>query len=219
VPRDDLVTAAQAGTPATGAFSAEYPFAAEGPLPHDVARARTLLDEAGWLLDGDVRRKDGVALALTLWAYPQRPDLVTFQPVVRAALADIGIAVTTHVTENGSQVATDGGFDLFLWAQHTASAGDPAQFLSLFLETGATRNYSGWSNAGFDALLSALRTATTQEERNRIARAAQDILAVEVPVSFLVTPEWHVGLSPGLADYQPWGADYYVIRPDLHKSR
>ena len=41
------------------------------------------------------------------------------------------------------------------------------------------------------------------------------MIAAEAPVSFLVTPEWHVGLSPALAGYEPWGSDYYVIRPDL----
>jgi len=34
-------------------------------------------------------------------------------------------------------------------------------------------------------------------------------------VSNLVTPYWHVGLSQRMSTYQPWGSDYYVIRPDL----
>ena len=44
--RDDLVTAAQAGVPATGAFAGSYPFAAEGSLSHDPDAAVALLDEA-----------------------------------------------------------------------------------------------------------------------------------------------------------------------------
>ncbi|MEM9755746.1 MAG: ABC transporter substrate-binding protein, partial [Pseudomonadota bacterium] len=153
ISRDDLVTAAQAGIPATGAFAESYPFAAEGPLPFDPSAAAALLDEAGWVLGDDgVRTQGGERLELVLYAYPQRPDLVTFQPVVRAALADIGIAVTTQVTESPSDVAASGEFDLFLWAQHTAPAGDPGLFLSLFFETGSSRNYSGWSNAEYDAL-------------------------------------------------------------------
>ena len=38
VSREDLVTAAQAGMPATGAFANSYPFAAEGSLSHDLER-------------------------------------------------------------------------------------------------------------------------------------------------------------------------------------
>lgn len=216
ISRDDLVAAAQAGVPATGAFAQTFPFAAEGPLPHDPDRAAALLDAAGWTMgEGGVRVRDGERLELVLYAYPQRPDLVTFQPVVRAALAQIGIGVKTQVTETPSDVAASGAFDLFLWAQHTAPAGDPGLFLSLFFETDAARNYSGWSNADYDALIADLRTAGDPEVRIDLARQAQEIIAAEAPVAFLVTPEWHVGLSPALAGYEPWGSDYYVIRPDL----
>ncbi|MEM8949878.1 MAG: peptide-binding protein, partial [Pseudomonadota bacterium] len=154
-----------------------------------------------------------------LWAYPQRPDLVTFQPVIRAALADLGIAVRTQVTEAPGDVAGSGDFDLFLWAQHTAPAGDPGLFLSLFFETDATRNYSGWSDPDYDATIAELRSAVDPSARIALAQRAQELLAEGAPVSFLVTPEWHVGLSPALAGYEPWGADYYVIRPDLVAAR
>ncbi|MEM6381399.1 MAG: ABC transporter substrate-binding protein [Pseudomonadota bacterium] len=216
VNRDDLVAAARAGQPATGAFAAAYPFAADGPLPHDPEAAAQLLDEAGWVMGDDgVRQKDGEALELVLWAYPQRPDLITFQPVVRAALSDLGISVTTQVTESPSDVAGSGAFDLFLWAQHTAPAGDPGLFLSLFFETDAARNYAGWSDPAYDATIAELRTAVDPAERIALAQEAQDLIAQSAPVSFLVTPEWHVGLSRAVAGYEPWGSDYYVIRPEF----
>ncbi len=217
--RADLVTAAQAGVPATGAFAASFPFAATGTLPYDPAVAAALLDEAGWTLGNDgIRHRDGKPLELVLYAYPQRPDLVTFQPVVRAALADLGIAVTTQVTESPGEKAKSGDFDLFLWAQHSAPAGDPGFFLSLFFETDASRNYTGWSNAAYDALITDLRAEANPQARIDLALKAQELIAEEAPVSFLVTPEWHVGLSPALSGYEPWGSDYYVIRPDLTVS-
>ncbi|MEM9439295.1 MAG: ABC transporter substrate-binding protein [Pseudomonadota bacterium] len=218
--RADLVTAAQAGVPATGAFADSYPFAAKGQLQYDPDTAAVLLDEAGWALGEDgTRTSDGERLELVLYAYPQRPDLVTFQPVIRAALAELGIALTTQVTESPSDHAASGEFDLFLWAQHTAPAGDPGLFLSLFFETDASRNYTGWSNTEYDALIAELRAEGSLEGRIDLALQAQEIIAEEAPVSFLVTPEWHVGLSPALEGYEPWGADYYVIRPDLVTAR
>ncbi len=101
----------------------------------------------------------------------------------------------------------------WIWAQHTAPAGDPGLFLSLFFETNAARNYSGWSNADYDALIADLRAAGDPQARIDLARQAQEMIAAEAPVAFLVTPEWHVGLSPASAGYKPWGSDYYVIRP------
>ena len=216
VSREDLVAAARAGKVATGAYATDYPFALQTPIAADPQAARALLDEAGWIPGADgVRAKDGERLELALLAYPQRPDLVTFQPVVRAALADVGIAVTTEVTEQATAVATAGDYDLFLWAQHTAPAGDPGFFLALFLETDGANNYSGWSNAAFDALVERLRTTRDPAERAAIAQEAQHIVMQEAPVAFLVTPEWHVGLSERLAGYEPWGSDYYVLRGDL----
>lgn len=214
--REDLVRAIRGGIPATGAFAPTFPFAAEAPIAADLEAARALLEEAGWRPGSDgVRAKDGARLALSLVAYPQRPDLVTLQPVIRAALAELGIAATTRVTEDANGVATSGDFDLLLWAQHTAPAGDPAHFLALFFETGAARNYAGFSSEAYDALVAELRATQDPAERVRLARAAQALIAEEAPVAFLVTPEWHVGLSARLAGYEPWGSDYYVIRPDL----
>lgn len=216
VDREALIAAARAGRVAHGAFSQVFPFSADVPAQHDPQAAAALLDEAGWTREGDgPRMRDGETLSLTLVAYPQRPDLLTYQPVIRAALADLGIEVATCVTETPTDMARAGDFDLFLWAQHTAPAGDPGFFLSLFLGSDGANNYSGWSNASFDALLADLVQTGDAEARSAIAREAQQLIAEEAPVAFLVTPEWHVGLSARLADYEPWGSDYYVIRADF----
>jgi peptide/nickel transport system substrate-binding protein len=214
--RTDLARAVRAGVPATGAFPARFPFAARHGTPHDLAEAARLLDAAGWPAGPDGRRsRDGQSLALTLWAYPQRPDLVTMQPVIREALEALGITVETRVTDSPSDAARAGDFDLFLWAQHTTPAGDPAFFLSLFLGTGGDNNFAGWSEPAFDAILARLAAEGDPARRIELAREAQGVVAEGAPVAFLLTPEWHVGLSPRLATYQPWGSDYYVIRDDF----
>ena len=219
ISREDLVAAARAGKLATGAYAATYPLALAEPIVADPAAANALLDEAGWQMGPDgVRAKDGERLELSLHAYPQRPDLVTFQPVVRAAQAKVGISVRTAVTEQASAVAAQHEFDLFLWAQHTAPAGDPAFFLALFLASDGANNYSGWSNPDFDALVAELRTTADPAERIALAKKAQAMVMAEAPVASLVTPEWHVGLSQRLAGYEPWGSDYYVLRGDLRVS-
>ncbi|MEM8854826.1 MAG: ABC transporter substrate-binding protein [Pseudomonadota bacterium] len=214
--REALVQGARAGSVATGAFADIYPFALADPITADPDRAAQLLDDAGWVKGDDgVRRKDGEPLRLQLLAYPQRPDLITFQPIVRAMLGELGIEVTTQVTEEPTATVASGAFDLALWAQHTAPAGDPLMFLALFFETDAPRNYVGWSNETFDEIIASLRTEADTDERIALAHKAQQILMEEAPVSFLVTPEWHVGMSSRLAGYEPWGSDYYVLRSDL----
>ena len=61
-------------------------------------------------------------------------------------------------------------------------------------------------------------TAAAEADRTAIALAAQEQLFEDAPVTFLVSPEWHVGLSERLAGYEPWGSDYYVIRADMGEA-
>ena len=219
IDRTELVAAIDAGQPATGAYAPYFPFAAKVARATDVARAEALLDEAGWPRGADgTRSKDGVPLRLLAVTYPQRPDLVTMLPVVKAALARVGIAVDTRVAENVGEVAAAGDFDILLWAQHTAPAGDPAFFLNSMLVTDAPLNHARYASDVFDDIVAGLATAAAEADRTAIALAAQEQLFKDVPVTFLVSPEWHVGLSERLAGYQPWGSDYYVIRADMGEA-
>ncbi len=215
IDRNLLAQAINGGKPATGAFAADYPFASTAPRPFDAQKAAALLDEAGWRLDGGVRKKDGQALALDVLAYPQRPDLVTILPVLKSELAKLGIEARTRVADNISGPVKEGSFDLALWAQHTAPAGDPAFFLNLFLRSGGANNFARYSSPQLDAVLDRFATVTDPAERAKLAREAEAIVFADAPVSYLLTPVWHVGLSKKLASYEPWGSDYYVLRPDL----
>ena len=217
VDRAVLADVVRGGEVATGAFATFFPFAAEAPRQHDAEAARGLLEAAGWRdQDGHaVREKDGVELRLRLHAYPQRPDLLTFQPVLQAQLKAVGIAVETFVTEAVSELARARDFDLLLWAQHTAPAGDPAFFLEMFLRSEAANNHSGFANEASDAVLDRLAATAAPEGRAALAREAQKILFAETPVTFLLTPSWHYGARGALRSYEIWGSDYYVIRDDL----
>lgn len=218
--RKELAAAINGGEPATGAYAAYFPFAGKQPRPTDIKKAEVLLDDAGWVKDGaGNRKKDGLPLRLLAITYPQRPDLVTMLPVVKAQLARVGIALDTKVVENIQDVAATGEFDIALWAQHTAPNGDPAFFLNSMLRSGASLNYSKYSSAEFDAILDRFATAGDAGERASIALDAQAKLFTDVPASFLVSPVWYVGLSKRLQNYEPWGSDYYVLRADIGETR
>jgi peptide/nickel transport system substrate-binding protein len=220
IDRAELVAALNAGEVATGAFAPYFPFAPKEPRTTDLAKAAALLDEAGWKPGADgIREKDGAKLSLLIVTYPQRPDLVTMMPVVKAALARVGIASDTRVVENINDYASGGDFDLALWAQHTAPSGDPAFFFNSMLKTGGALNFSRYASADFDAIVEGFTTAGTLEQRAEIALEAQAKLAQDVPATFLVSPEWFVGTSKRLANYEPWGSDYHVIRPDMGETR
>ncbi|WP_127520058.1 ABC transporter substrate-binding protein [Mesorhizobium sp. Z1-4] len=220
IDRDQLVAAINGGQPATGAFAPYFPFAPIEPRMSDLEKAAGLLDEAGWTLGPDgMREKDGQPLRIEAFAYPQRPDLVTMLPVVKAALAKVGIDVGTQVVENLNEVAASGEFDIFLWAQHTAPSGDPAFFLNSMLRSDGPLNHARYGSDEFDAIIAGFSTSGDIERRAGIALDAQQKLFEDVPVTFLVSPAWHVGVSERLSGYEPWGSDYHVIRPDMGETR
>ena len=220
VDRAQLVAAIDGGQPATGAFAPYFAFAPKEARPTDAAKAASLLDEAGWTTGGDgMRARDGKALRLVAVAYPQRPDLVTMLPVLKADLAKVGVALDTKVAENVGEVATGGDFDILLWAQHTAPSGDPAFFFNTMLRSGAALNYARYKSPEFDAVIDGFAATADAGERAKIALAAQETLFEDAPATFLVSPQWHVGLSKRLANYEPWGSDYHVIRAEMGQSR
>merc|ERR1719198_2391214 len=141
-------------------------------------------------------------------------------PVIKQALADLGIAVNDVVTSGENwdeldQIMADKDFDLLLWAQNTLPAGDPQWFLNAFFRSDGGNNHAGLSSATIDAKLDDLGHAEAAAQRTAKTAAVHAAILEEVPVSNLVTPEWHVGVSDKLSAYDPWGSDYYVIRADV----
>lgn len=219
IDRAQLATAIHGGLPATGAYAPYFPFAGKAARPTDATAAAALLDDAGWTAGADgARQKDGAPLRLTVLAYPQRPDLVAMLPVVKAQLAPLGIAVETKIVENANDVAASGDYDVFLWAQHTAPSGDPAFFLNSTFRTGAGLNFTGYSSLDFDQILDGFANESDPAKRAEIAARAQEKLFEDAPVSFLLSPVWHVGLSKALAGYEPWGSDYHVLRAEIGEA-
>jgi peptide/nickel transport system substrate-binding protein len=222
ISRTALSEAQAGGNPTRSLFPDFSPFFADDSSPEGAAaEAEALLDAAGWVMESStgLREKDGEILAVTLVAYPHRPELGLMQPIIAEALRDIGFNVTEVLTgmewDETQKFIDDRTFDLLMWAQHTLPAGDPLWFLSAFFRSDGGNNHANFTNTDVDTLIDVLSTA--EEGPTRIAAAEDAHLAIRelVPVSNLVTPEWHIGLSARMAEYEPWGSDYYVIRSDL----
>ena len=207
--------------PTRSMFPEASPYYSDGSnMAANTSTAAALLEQAGWALSGGKRTKDGTDLAIKLVAYPQRPGLVTLQPLIAQSLTDLGITVTSVVTSGESWKELDtlmaaGEYDLLMWAQHTLPAGDPGSFLNGFFRTNSSSNYAHWSSSSVDSMLDALNAITDKHARVNETKAIQAAILAEAPVSMLVTPTWHVSLSDRVnSTYVPWGSDYHVIRAD-----
>jgi peptide/nickel transport system substrate-binding protein len=222
IDRSALTQATSGGTATRSLFPANTPYHVKDTQMHgDKAAAEKLLDEAGWTKNSQGKReKAGVLLTLKSVAYPQRPSLPVIQPVIKTTLEALGITVNTVVTSGSSWDEHDAimkakDFDLLLWAQHTLPAGDPQMFMNMFFRSNVSKNFAGLDSSNIDGKMDALALADMGANRVSASEAAHNAILAEVPVSFLMTPSWHVGMGSRLKDYKPWGSDYYVIHSDF----
>lgn len=227
IDRSALAQALAGGDPTRSLFPEYSPYHNEaGENYGEMEQAAALLDEAGYTLNSNGKReKDGEVLSINLVAYPHRPGLGIMQPLIAESLRDLGIEVKETLMSfswsdtNYFQDIIDGRtFDILMLAQHTLPAGDPLWFLSTYFGTDGANNHANLSSDAIDCHLAELSLAEDMDERVALTTKAHNEILKEVAVSNLVTPEWHVGLSERMADYKPWGSDYYVIRPDLFVS-
>ena len=166
-------------------------------------------------------------------------------PLIQENFKALGIEATIRVNDDGNFMdgalgsdGTDGasGFDLLLWAQHTLPAGDPYWFLNTFfrssppmLGTWGQQNFAQINSTTIDAALDAI-TATASDGAawstktsdgsawSTAVHTAHDAILNEHPVIFLSGGVWHAGLNGRMSSYEPWGADYYIIKEVMPAS-
>lgn len=220
--RHELTQEVRAGKPTRSFFPQNTPYYLEkGELHANRTGAVRLLDEAGWVKGASgERKKDAAPLTLKVVAYPQRPALVTMLPAIKRAFESLDISVQTQVTSGDNwdeldEIMAAKDFDLLLWAQHTLPAGDPQFFVNHFFRSDSAANHAGLNSPKIDGMLDVLSHPQTGPARETATAAVHQAIRDEVPVSILMTPSWHVGMSSRLAHYEPWGSDYYVIHGDF----
>jgi peptide/nickel transport system substrate-binding protein len=173
------------------------------PLEHDPARARALLDEAGFELDPEdgVRSRDGRPLALTLRTFTDRPELPTLATAIQSAFTEIGVDLQVDIG-NSSDIPAghqDGSLDLGLYARNFALTPDPlATLLEDFHPDGADWGAMNWSDEELNGLLTSMASegegSGSDQDRARVASILQDELPV-VPVAWY---RQSAVLAPGL---------------------
>lgn len=141
------------------------------PPAQNLEQAGKLLDEAGWRLDGSVRRKDGSSLNLNAVTI-KNSDYEKALGILSSQWRALGVTVTINVvdpTDASQNVAQDilqpRRFDVLLY-QLTIGA-DPDVF-AYWHSTQASGglNFSNYKNAIADDALSSARTRVEPELRN-----------------------------------------------------
>ena len=162
-----------------------------------------------------IYEKDGEALSIHMITYSSRADLPILMQLAASEFAAMGIESSTDVVDDIGAALEAGEYDLAFYAQHTAPSGEPSAFLNMAFGEGGSRNYAGYHSDAVDELLAKMGETEPGEERDQISKDIQAIVAEELPIIYLVDPQWHVALSEKVADYVPYCGDYYVVNAEL----
>lgn len=156
---------------------------------YDPDGAGALLDEAGWVMNGDVREKDGVPLAINLVYLNAFEEIAT---VVGDYWTDLGVDVTLTTGEQGAIIGdtiAPQTFDAFM-VQVTWDEPTPDVLLNFFWNSNNDfgTNFGSYSDEEFDSLLAELTTADCSPEvRQPIYYRLQEILHEQAASDFIST--------------------------------
>lgn len=176
--------------------------------PYDPARARGLLDDAGWRADSDgIRSKDGRRLKLSMTVLT--PDLQRPMPeVVQAQLKEVGIELDIFAPGDSNAAfarRTSGEYDLFgaFANQHTAELSSIA---SLFTATGGPASSARFiaPGADYDAHYTRIFSTVALADVQRASAQAISVAVDQYVAGICIAGVFRIwGLSDRIEGFEP----------------
>lgn len=177
-------------------------------------KAAQVLEEAGWMLDGEVRKKDGVELALEIMA-SVNPVRQKTQAILQQNLKEIGFRIDIPQVDSTVFFDSTAGndqslykmyFDIGLWSSGPNTkipvtwlsnwyAGKDGQNISQKENNWQGYNVQRWQNEQYDAAFEALKAATTEEEAQKLLWELNDLTINEYAVIPLVLRPFYTAIA------------------------
>lgn len=194
------------------------------PKPQrSVAQSRKLLKAAGfsWGDAGRLRDREGRPVEFSLLTTAGNSDRGQMATLVQADLKEIGIDVRIVTLEFRSaldRVMQSLDFEACLLGLDGGGDTDPAPQMNVWLSSGAThlwdvtskRPDSPWQ-AELDRLMTAQLSARTFAGRKEMYDRVQQIVATQLPIVALASPNVLVGVRSGLNGFRPGSLPPYAL--------
>jgi len=196
--------------PAIGPFVSTDPWALkETKLPYDLAKAKTLLAEAGV--------KPGT-LKLGLIAYTSRTEFKDVAAVIQDQLNAIGIQVTIKAAEYNAveHDMLSGNYDMALMSRgYLVDAAEPASYLSADYSCGGSYNMSQYCVPEMDAKLKEMYKLTDPAARAALYRDIAQTVQSQAVTVFLVNETAYDAYNSKVKNYKTHPLNYFTLTPTL----
>lgn len=182
------------------------------PYPYDPAKAKALLDEAGWQVGADgVRAKHGVRLSFTITSTTGRKAREQLEQVLAGYFKAIGAELKIQNVQGGLLFAgyptgllQSGKYDMALFARTTAL--DPSANLSVWhsrMLPPEGQNTVRYKNAELDRVLEEGNRELRFAERQRLYWKMSELLVEDVPIIPIVYWNETNGVNRALKNFRP----------------
>jgi len=184
-------------------------------VPFDLARARAILDQAGWKPGPDgIRAKNGVRLALTFVIVSGSPDTDAIVELIRGTWSQIGVALDVRrypssllfatAAQNG--ILDSGKFDVALTAWGLDNSGDVSDQFACASIPPAGQNHLHFCDPEADRAMTAFTLEYDMEKRKPLDYLATDRIASQVPSIVLDIRDWIFAYNGDLENFHPNGS-------------
>jgi len=188
-------------SPVSWAYNPEVP-----KFGYDPAKAKSLLDEAGWPAGSDgVRARNGQKLSFTVMIYNYDATLQQALLAVQQNLKDVGVEMQIQPQEEGVMNSRRAAGDFDAFSRIWNPVYDPDQ--CAILMTG--NKYGGYSNPQADAACKTEQTSLDQSVRKQALFQIQQILAQDVARLWLYSEDQLNAISANVQGVQPHPVNFF----------
>jgi peptide/nickel transport system substrate-binding protein len=167
-------------------------FDTQDQIGYDPDQAAKLLDDAGWKLSGDIRKKGDKELAFEL-VTPDWADLVKTAEGIKSQWERLGVRVTIKtvgVAELQQTVIRPREYQALLFGEVSSFNPDPYSFWHSSQKNDPGTNFSLFDNQDVDDALATARETLDESARINAYRVFESKIKELAPAAFLYSPHY-----------------------------